>query len=138
MRCGFRALVPGDSAQLEKIGNSALIPAPHPPIQLLLGTMQCALSAKVSVAGQRVTAAAPKQRVAASRLVVRAAEEKTEAPPKEEKKPWSPPALDASAPSPIFGGSTGAWQPGTQTADGDCRQSLDRGSAGRQPACEAF
>lgn len=65
--------------------------------------MQCALSAKVSVAGQRVTAAAPKQRVAAARLVVRAEEKAAPEP-----KPWSPPALDANAPSPIFGGSTGA------------------------------
>lgn len=65
--------------------------------------MQCALSAKVSLAGRQVTAAAPKQRVAAARFVVRAEEKKAAEP-----KPWAPPALDASAPSPIFGGSTGA------------------------------
>ncbi|EFN55295.1 hypothetical protein CHLNCDRAFT_35549 [Chlorella variabilis] len=64
--------------------------------------MQCALSAKVSLAGRQVTAAAPKQRVAAARFVVRAEEKKAAEP-----KPWAPPALDASAPSPIFGGSTG-------------------------------
>jgi photosystem I subunit 2 len=65
--------------------------------------MQCALSAKVSLAGRQVTAVAPKQRVAAPRFVVRAEEKAAAA----EAKPWAPPALDASAPSPIFGGSTG-------------------------------
>ncbi len=70
--------------------------------------MQCALSAKVSLAGRQVTATAPKQRAAAPRFVVRA-EEKAAAT-EEKAKPWAPPALDASAPSPIFGGSTGEAQ----------------------------
>lgn len=41
----------------------------------------------------------------ASRVVARA--ETAEKAEKAESKPWSPPELDASTPSPIFGGSTG-------------------------------
>lgn len=73
--------------------------------------MQAALSSRAAIAGSsRVSTAQPKQRSAAPRLVVRA-EEGAAAPPAEEKKPWSPPALVSDTPSPIFGGSTGAWLP---------------------------
>jgi photosystem I subunit 2 len=85
--------------------------------------MQCALSAKVSLAGSRVSAQAQRPRQQASRLVVRAVEPdegraaaaeaapagQAASAPKAEPKPWAPPALNADTPSPIFGGSTGAW-----------------------------
>lgn len=52
----------------------------------------------------RPRVAAPTSRAARrSSVVVRAEEGAKAAPP----KPWSPPALDASAPAPRFGGSTG-------------------------------
>lgn len=61
------------------------------------------------VSGQSLRAPVAVSVPRAQRLVVRAeaAEAKPKEEKKEEKKPWSPPPLDSSWPSPIFGGSTG-------------------------------
>mmetsp|Transcript_20995 Transcript_20995/g.63183 ORF Transcript_20995/g.63183 Transcript_20995/m.63183 type:complete len:204 (-) Transcript_20995:311-922(-) len=61
------------------------------------------------VSGQSLRAPIQVSVPRAQRLVVRAeaAEAKPKEEKKEEKKPWSPPPLDSSWPSPIFGGSTG-------------------------------
>ena len=74
--------------------------------------MQTALSINVlsqqrAFMGVKVTAQKPAA-VRATRVVVRAEEKAAEA---EAPKTWTAPTLDPNTPSPIFGGSTGAYMP---------------------------
>lgn len=79
------------------------LPCPHAPSPgpQTFATMQCTL-AKVNIAATRVAGARPQRRS----VVVRAEEAKA-APAPAEPKVFTPPALNSSTPSPIFGGSTG-------------------------------
>lgn len=74
--------------------------------------MQAALSAMNVLPQQRVfnnTKAAQKPASRSMRFVVRA-EAAEAAAPKAASAPFTPPTLDPNTPSPIFGGSTGAWK----------------------------
>lgn len=76
---------------------------------MLAGNTALLQTQRSSVAGASLRQPAVRQCLRPARHVVRAeaeTQEKKEAK-KEEKKPFSPPALDSSWPSPIFGGSTG-------------------------------
>ena len=76
------------------------------------GTMQAALTSRSGTGICPVAASAPRAPRAAgraARLVVRAEEAAAAPKAAPTKAPWSAPTLDSSAPSPIFGGSTGAF-----------------------------
>ena len=71
---------------------------------IIAGSSVLAQTQRSSLAGTAVRQPAARAALRPARQAVRAESDTKE---KKESKPFSPPALDSSWPSPIFGGSTG-------------------------------
>ncbi len=74
---------------------------------MIAGSSVLAQTQRSSLAGAALRQPGARPCLRPARQVVRAEADTKAKEKKDEKKPFSPPALDSSWPSPIFGGSTG-------------------------------